>query len=133
MIISCGKNEEKMHYSDNTVKNGIIGVLGRPLGTIIEIEGQLDPGEGAKADMDKILFRVQKLDGEELDRTIVLPVETFSWMSVASPGEGEIVKYLGYETGGMSGIPEEAFAHMPYVTTTAYHFSLYFQIIKRLD
>ena len=34
--------------------------------------------------MDKILFRVQKVDGEESDRTIVLPVETFSWMSVAA-------------------------------------------------
>jgi hypothetical protein len=132
-ILSCGRSDNKMKYSDIGRKTGITGSLGKPLGTIIRIQGQLKKGEKSKADMDNIIIEVIKVDDKILETPVVIPMRMFSWSPVPEPGEDQVLQYLGYETGGMTGIPEEAFSHMPYVATTEYAFTVYFQVIKSIE
>ncbi len=119
-----------MEHSD--IRKELIGSLGKPLGFIIQVEGIIVPGDGSKEDEDKIKLKVTMVDNKVLDTIIIIKAEVFSWLSVNIPEEGKPFKYVGYETGGMTGIPEEAFKHMPYVATAGYTFSTYFQILKSI-
>lgn len=132
VFVSCKERSENMNYSDIGTQHPIIGSLGKPLGTIVQIEGQIQTGQ-SKTDMDKVLCEVHKIDRKQLAESIIIPVKVFEWVSGEIPEPGESVKCLGYETGGMTGIPREAFSHVPYVTTTDYSFTVSFQVIKWVE
>ncbi len=120
-----------MEYSE--IRKELIGSLGKPLGTIMKIEGFVATWDGSKEDEDKIKLRVVKINDKILETEVIITTEVYSWLSVSIPEEGKPFKFIGYETDGMTGIPTDAFEYMPYVATTAYTFSTYFQIIKSID
>jgi len=119
-----------MEYSE--INKEIIGSLGKPLGTIIQIEGVIVSGDGSKSEEDKLKIKIFKVDDKGIEKEIIITAEIFSWISVKEPEEGVSVKYIGYETGGMTGIPDKAFSYMPYIATAGFTFSIYFQVIKSI-
>jgi hypothetical protein len=133
LLLSCQKYEESMKYTDITTSNQITGSLGSPLGTIMTIRGRIYTGARSKAEEDAFHFHVFQVDGKKLAQPVIISLESFAWLDLLLPGEGETVSYIGYETGGMTGIPEQAFEHMDRVATTDFHFSVYFQVIKQVD
>jgi hypothetical protein len=94
---------------DDLNKNvSIIGRLGKPLGTILTIQGRpVQPGERNDYRSNNIahnLFQVESVDGQPIppmDIQIDLqPGEKF-------PASGQI-GWIGYEDGGFEGIPPQA-------------------------
>ena len=130
IVLSCTKEEPVMNNTDVNFSSGIPGLLGKPLGTILRVEGLMREGE-SKADEGKRLLEVKQIDGESSGGTIILPVETFAWAPVILPDAGSRVLLIGYETGAMTGIPEEAFTYIPRVATTNFHFASWFQALGR--
>ena len=49
---------------------------------------------------------------------------------VAKPVLGRSFKYVGYETGGFTGVPQEAFKFVPAVATTSHRFNHSFQVLQ---
>jgi hypothetical protein len=124
----------KIIYSDIAGRVKIIGTLNKPIGEIVTVEGVIIDGTDTreKGDAGKVLLKVQWINGKKLQKGVNLPVKIFQWSAIHTPKVNEHKKYIGYETGAMSGIPRRAFNYMPQVTTEDFHFSTYFQICKEL-
>jgi hypothetical protein len=125
----------KIIYSDIAGRVKIIGTLNKPIGEIVTVEGVIIDGTDTKkkSDADKVLLKVQWINGRRLQKGVNLPVKIFQWGAINTPRVNEHKKYIGYETGEMSGIPRRAFNYMPQVTAEDFHFSTYFQICKELQ
>lgn len=82
-------------------KVAVIGRLGKPLGTIVTIRGQLvQPQEKGEDN----LFRIESVDGQAITpinmEIVLFPGEKF-------PTGGE-AGWIGYEDGGFEGVPQQA-------------------------
>ncbi|MDD3626683.1 MAG: hypothetical protein PHV06_05130 [bacterium] len=133
LIISGSKQmETNINYSEIGSTIYVIGQLGKPLGEIAEIQGEvIDSSEtGYKNDMGKILFKVQMINGQKLTKDITITLRFFSWSGIEEPKPGDKKVYIGYESGEFTGIPPKAFDYIPAVTTTMYHFETHFQVCK---
>lgn len=108
----------------------VIGWLGQPLGKIVTIEGVVtdDYYRKMKVDAGQTLLRVQAVDGKKLPGEQIVTVLS---AGVEKPKVGSKFKYIGYETGGFTGVPREAFRYMqPVVATTGYYFTTDFVVVR---
>ncbi|MBN1412529.1 MAG: hypothetical protein JW969_16900 [Spirochaetales bacterium] len=117
-------------HSELNANTKITGLLGRPLGEIITVEGKTIESSESKSDEGKIFLVVSSVNGKKLKSTERIPLQFFSWAEVTIPKAGRNVKYTGYETGAYTGIPYEAFKHLPYAATEEYHFTVWFQVCE---
>lgn len=109
----------------------IQGSLGQPLGQLITVEGHIHAGDPrSKADQDKLLLEVVKVDGKPLAKPVSLAMGFFAFTGITAPKAGSSVKYQGYETGSFQGIPSESFKVMPAVASQELHFEPMFQVCK---
>jgi hypothetical protein len=111
-------------------KKPLLGQLGQPLGKIITIAGVIRQGElGAKASSRDVLS-IEAVNDRPLAQPVTIEFNLFMTAQVAKPVLGRSFKYVGYETGGFTGIPQEAFKFVPAVATTGYRFNTSFQVLQ---
>jgi hypothetical protein len=110
-------------------------MLGAGFGKIIEIEGRIvdDQDTRLRAHLGKKLIEVQRVGTHALPKPAVIEVLVFGWTDIRIPERGTVVRFRGYETGGFTGFPNEAFEDVPSVATTAHHFQSQFQVTKLLN
>lgn len=111
-----------------------LGTLGQPLGEIITISGVVrQTGLGVKSALEEVLS-VESVNGRPLSQPVTIPYKLFMTAQVAKPLLGESFKYVGYETGGFTGVPPEAFKYVSAVATTGYRFNTSFEVLtEELD
>jgi len=110
----------------------VIGSLDRPLGEVVTIEGIVadETYTKRKQDAGEILLRVQAVNGKALKREAIFPFHHYEGTQMKRPSAGMRFKYLGYETGGFSGLPEAAFVYIPRVATSGHYFTTSFVILR---
>ncbi|MBB5350484.1 hypothetical protein HNR46_000712 [Haloferula luteola] len=108
--------------------------LGAGFGKMIEIEGRIvdDQDTRLRAHLGKKLIEVKRVGTHALTKPIVIELLVFGWIDISIPERGTVARFRGYETGGFTGIPNEAFEDVPFVPTTAHHFQSRFQVTKLL-
>ena len=113
-------------------RSKVIGSLGLPLGEVVTIEGITADGEYTrrKADAGETLLRVQTVNGRPLKREAIFHFRPFEGADLKKPRAGMRFKYIGYETGGFSGIPDKAFDYVPRVATDGYYFTTSLVILR---
>lgn len=111
------------------------GLLGSPLGTVVTVEGIAagDDYRRMREDMGCTLLRIERINGKPLAKEIVFRFHSHELARIAAPAVGARFKFVGYETGGFSGIPEGAFEYIPRVATTGFGFSTTFLVLKSLS
>ncbi|PZV11155.1 MAG: hypothetical protein DCF20_20065 [Pseudanabaena sp.] len=108
----------------------LLGQLGQPLGKIITISGVVrQEAFGAKASPKDVLS-VEYVNNCPLAVPVTIEFNLFVTAQVAKPVLGRSFKYVGYETGGFTGTPQEAFKFVPAVATTGYRFNTSFQVLQ---
>ncbi len=108
----------------------LLGQLGQPLGKIITISGVVrQRALGAKASPSDVLS-VEAVNDRPLAQPVTIEFNLFMTAQVAKPVLGRSFKYVGYETGGFTGIPQEAFKFVPAVATTGHRFNTSFQVLQ---
>jgi hypothetical protein len=139
LTLSAANKEKKpamVSYSDIGTETIIVGSLGKPLGVIFTVQGQF-LGQAKimnKADEGKLLFEVSMVNGKKISQSVIIGLQIFRWSNVAQPVPGKHYTYIGYETGSMSGIPDDAFKYIPLrVATAGYYFATYFQILTVVE
>lgn len=107
-------------------------LLGQGFGNIIEIEGRMMYEETGrtKAWCKKKRMQVHKVGDQKLKKPVMITLETFSFARTLLPANGTLVHLRGYEIGRFGGIPRKAFADIPQVATTGFHFEHVFQVTK---
>ena len=71
---------------------------------------------------------VSKVNGQQIDRKLIIPLVTFAFTDIKLPSRGTHVQLRGYEEGGYHGIPDEAFKDIPEVATDGFYFESYFRV-----
>ncbi|MBN1698093.1 MAG: hypothetical protein JW881_11315 [Spirochaetales bacterium] len=129
-ILSCRQGEAAMHYTKAGTAVQITGMLGRPLGEIVTVKGTVIENTIWRAanETEELLLEVDSIDGKPLDDPVRIPFGVFPWCGCGKPAPGNPFNYVGYETGGMTGIPEKAFDYMSRVAAREYGFTVYFQV-----
>lgn len=129
---STGNAGEKMITLSELNKSRIIGCLGRPLGSVVTIEGIVvdDYYRKMKSDEGETLLKVQKVDGKALSGEIIIPLRQEPSESVKKPLPGYHFRFLGYETGSFTGMPEEVFRYIPQAATEGFQFRTYFLVVR---
>jgi hypothetical protein len=133
LLISGGAAREQTAVEPITVadltRRPVLGRLGQPLGKIVTIEGVFADGNLTKMKMDDgwILVRVRVVDGKRLEKERVFQYEQ---SRKASPKVDSEFKFIGYETGGFTGIPGDAFKYTLPVATTGYGFTTSFVFLR---
>jgi hypothetical protein len=100
---------EEIFVNDFGGKVTVVGRLGKPLGTIVTMEGQLvSEPKAAKTGRSTAAFRVNKVDGKPLETGQVVGL-TFP-ISLGTPPVhvNDIVRLSGYESGAFIGTPSAA-------------------------
>jgi hypothetical protein len=107
-----------------------IGYLDQPLGKITTISGVVRQERlGAKASKLDLVLSVETVNDRSLPKPITMPFLIFETAKVVKPYLGQTFRYVGYETGGFTGVPAEAFKWVPAVATTGHHFETVYQIL----
>jgi len=130
---SAGKKTKREAISISKLNSSnVIGFLGYPLGEILTIEGIAAGGDYTrrKADAGKTLLRVQAVNGEGLKSEVIFQFAS-AHAGITTPAPGTRFKYVGYETGGFSGLPEKAFDYIPRVPDSGYSFTTSFVILRQ--
>jgi hypothetical protein len=111
-------------------KKPLLGQLGQPLGKIITISGVVRQGAlWSKASLSDVLS-VEAVNDRPLAQPVTIEFSLFMTAQVAKPVLGRSFKYVGYETGGFTGIPQEAFKFVPAIATTGYRFNTSFEVLQ---
>jgi hypothetical protein len=110
----------------------VVGALGYPLGEVVTVEGIAadETYTRRKADTGKILLLVHRVNGKPIKREVVLPCQPHEGVELTRPTAGARFKFVGYETGGFSGTPEEAFVYIPRTATSGYYFTTSLVILR---
>jgi hypothetical protein len=107
-----------------------IGELGQPLGKITTISGVVRQAAlRAKASEKDLVLSIETVNNRPLPKPITIPFQIFTTAKVAQPFLGQTFRYVGYETGGFTGVPAEAFKWVPAVATTNHRFEAFYQIL----
>ncbi len=107
-----------------------MGVLGQPLGKITTIAGVVRQAAlGAKASKLDFVLSIEAVNGRPLAKPVTLPFQIFTTAKVTQPVLGQTFRYVGYETGGFTGVPAGAFKWVPAVATRDHHFEAFYQIL----
>lgn len=109
----------------------VIGWLGEPLGKIVVVEGVVadDSYLSSKADLGETMLRITTLNGKHLPEECVFPFRSLS-AGVEKPKVGGKFKFIGYETGGFTGVPGQAFDYTPAFARTGYGFTTHFVVVR---
>jgi hypothetical protein len=111
-ILLCGiatsqfLQAEEVHVGDIGGKLTLIGRLGKPLGVIAAVDGQLvsEPRQG-KSGTVTAAFRVNKVDGKPLEKGQIVGLV----FRASTPFHADELLHLsGYEGGAFVGTPDEA-------------------------
>ncbi|MCP4292434.1 MAG: hypothetical protein GY780_11450 [bacterium] len=134
-LINGKKDSNMSNTIDHSQIGGpvtITGLLGKPIGQLITATGTVvDPDtRRMRSDSDKQLLQIEYVNNQPLPQPVIIPVRVFAWESTEIPPIGTEFSCFGYETGGMEGVPEEAFDYISPVATTQYHFYTHFQVCK---
>ncbi len=126
--------EGTISVQDLGSKIDVIGLLGKPLGEIVEIECKGIPGPEGKTSKipywrDSVL--VFSINGEAVKEPFIIGFAEFSTGTVSIPKPGESKKIVGYETGQFSGIPRGTFDHIPLVPGTNFGFNTSFIALQK--
>jgi hypothetical protein len=117
---------------DDIRQRGIQGRLGHRLGTIITIQGEVvnptDPP--SKLDLGQTLLEVRAVNGILLVKPTIIYFTPFRFSEVQKPSVGTKFEYIGYETGGYSGIVDGEFDYIPAYASTGYSFTTSFLILR---
>jgi hypothetical protein len=108
-----------------------IGNLGHPLGKITTISGVVRqaPLDAKSTDLDLVLS-VEAVNDRLLPQPVTIPFKIFDTAQVAAPVLGRSFRYIGYETGGFTGVPAAAFQFVPAVATTEHQFTTIYQVLR---
>ncbi|MFH2044875.1 MAG: hypothetical protein ABIK92_06995 [Pseudomonadota bacterium] len=108
--------------------------LGLVFGKLIEIEGRIvdDTDKHLRVHLGKKLISIHSIGDRDLASPVIMELRIFTFTSVTIPKRGVWVRFRGYETGGFSGIPYDAFKDVPVVATDDHHFESFFQVTKKL-
>jgi hypothetical protein len=100
---------EEIQVGDIGNKVILIGRLGKPLGTVATIDGQLisEPKQG-KSGQITAAFRVNKVDGKPLEKAQIVGLAFRASAGIPSVHANEIVQLSGYEGGAFIGTPDDA-------------------------
>jgi hypothetical protein len=108
-----------------------IGVLGYPLGQITTISGVVQQAAlDTKSTSSDLLLKVEAINDRLLPKPVLMPFTVFETAQIAKPILGRSFRYMGYETGGFTGVPSAAFKLVPAVATTNHHFEAMYQILR---
>ena len=100
---------EEIFVSDFGGKVTVVGRLGKPLGTVVTMEGQLiSEPKAAKTGRTTAAFRVNKVDGKSLETGQVVGLTFPVSMGTPSVHANDIVRLSGYEGGAFIGTPSAA-------------------------
>jgi hypothetical protein len=112
----------------------VIGWLGQPLGKIITVEGVAadENYHGIKQDAGQTLLRIQVVDGKVLPEECVFHFGEFShyFDPMEKPKVGSKFKYIGYETGGFTGVQPGLFEYTAPFASTGYAFTTHFVVLR---
>ncbi|BBC27021.1 hypothetical protein [Pseudanabaena sp. ABRG5-3] len=112
----------------------LLGYLEQPLGKIITIAGVVRQERSGAKSSPRDVLSVEVVNDRPLAQPVLIEFNLFMTAQVAKPVLGRPFKYVGYETGGFSGVPAEAFKYVPAVSTTSHHFHTFFQVLhEELD
>ncbi len=129
--MACGNiNVKQINYYELTNGIKIKGSLGYNLGEIITIHGVCIKDETAKANLERILLKVEKINNKTLLKPIIISYKIPAFIKTKKPCSKKHFNYTGYESGAFSGIPQRAFNYIPFVTTTDFQFNTFFVILK---
>jgi hypothetical protein len=107
-----------------------IGKLGQPLGKVTTISGVIRQVPlGAKVSNLDLVLSIEAVNNRPLPKPVTMPFHIFETAKVVQPVLGQAFRYLGYETGGFTGVPSVAFKLVPAVATTGYHFETVYQVL----
>lgn len=136
-LFSNGHADKQLHPVEpisvsELSRRPVVGRLGHSLGEIVTIEGTVADGSStrAKADEGKMLLRVQIVSGKRLEDEQVFHFQLASGARISIPKVGSKFKYRGYETGGFTGIPADAFQYIGMIATTRYGFTTSFLVVR---
>ena len=110
----------------------LIGRLGRELGTILTVDGDIVDGSVLRSkDLDGVkLLKVTSLGSTTILRDpIYLRFEWYDGSDTSSLSDH--VTLVGFETGAFTGFPAEAFAHIPPSGSNDFHFETSFVVLKQ--
>jgi hypothetical protein len=108
-----------------------IGELGQPLGKVTTIAGVIRQAAlGAKSSNLDLVLSIEAVNDRPLPKPVTMPFQTFATANVAKSFLGQTFRYVGYETGGFSGVPAEAFKWVPAVSSADYHFATVYIILQ---
>lgn len=110
-----------------------IGELGQPLGQITTISGTVrQEALGAKASKLDLVLRVETVNDRPLPQPITIRFTIFPTAQISKPVLGQSFTYVGYETGGFTGVPTAAFKWVPAIATTGFEFETRYQILEEV-
>jgi hypothetical protein len=107
-----------------------IGALGQPLGKVTTISGVIRQAAlGAKASKLDLVLSIEAVNNRPLPKPVTMPFQIFETAKVVQPFLGQTFRYVGYETGGFTGVPAEAFNWVLAVSSREYHFAAFYEIL----
>ena len=121
---------------DLDTKVKLIGLLGRPLGEIVEIEcrGIPEPADNkTKLPYWKNSVTVVAIQGKPVDEPFIVPFVSFTTGEVGLPKPGVSKKFFGYETGEYSGYPKDLFEYVPPMAGVEFAFRTTFVALKESE
>ncbi|HVX14689.1 MAG TPA: hypothetical protein VHC22_26105 [Pirellulales bacterium] len=114
-------------------ERGIEGTLGRPLGTVMEVSGQVVANTSrAKGDSGEPFFlSIEEIDGRKLPAprrfsSTAMPLNRW----VPDLKVGDRFRCIGYESGGFQGTPGDVFDHVEPFATKGFGFAADFVVVK---
>ncbi len=107
-----------------------MGELGQQLGKITTISGVIQQAAlGSKADKFDLVLSIKSVNNRLLPKPVTMRFQIFTTAKIVQPIFGQTFRYVGYETGGFTGVPAAAFKWVPAVATTEHHFETVYQIL----
>lgn len=120
--------------ADIGTKYIITGHLGKPLGTVVRVRGQIVDTR-MKANEGISCARVLRINDAETHESLTLRIHPmFGSFPEGTLTMGKFYDLEGYESGNFSGIPVEAMTRAgTEVATTTHHFGTYFLAYKVVE
>lgn len=101
---------------EELASRGVQGRLGLPLGTIVEISGTniANTLKDKSSSSWPYLLRIETINGNVLREPVLFfPVDLDRSKQAASPRIGDRFRWIAYETGQYSGVPDKLFNYVP--------------------
>lgn len=114
-------------------ERGIEGRLKVPLGTIVDLRGQVVENRSKEKaySADRYFFSIVEINGKRIGRTTVFPSSEMQMPKEADDFQvGDSFHCVGYETGGFQGSPESEFNYVPSYATRKFHFGTGIVVLK---